>query len=782
MEILTLLKANIRRKKETFISILLLTAIVTAMTTSIISVRDNYQTATQNAFEKSDSGDIVALITTNNLTDKLKENIENSTLVERVNYYESIVAHRIEGRGQEYTDTQFLTKMRDEVKLFNEDLSGFEDEIPELQKGEVYLPLGFKALLDCNVGDTLTIHFYSDQPKEFILKGFVQEPSMGAMSIGWKQVFISDEDYDQLYETYIPFESEDTPVSMTILDIHEASNAALSPTKFHRDLNLETKFADLSYGALNKDQSIRYSTLMPEIILDIVLAFVLFLFMVVLIIMSHSIATEIEIDYVTLGILKSQGFTKNKIKRLFLFQYLLTQVIGIIAGVIVSVPIEQTISNVFQLVTAVLPYHGISIWKCFMITVAILLISTILIVIKTQKIARISPIRAISGGREEIYFDSRFNAPIIKRVLLPSLSLRQFTSGKMRYIGTIFITALLVFSMIAVNLIGNLLTSNKALKAMGLNLPDVGIYFESDEFIVDWEEIDKTVESYSAVTGKNSETHIYAGLNGETLDCQANEYPEYITTLKGRAPIYDNEIVITEMVGELLEIGMGDEVTVSYGEQENLYIVSGVFQSTRDAGMSFAMSYKGAERIGVNTYSSRYYILEDTSKIHDIADKLKKQYGEDAKIMLYNEEDNGMMEQLDLIVSALKAIIYSFSLLFALIVVGMVCTRTFTQERTDIGIFKAIGFTSHKLRLNFAVRFMIIAAVGSVLGIVMSIFLSAKMLGAIFSLMGISYIVLDFTLTAIFIPVLTICFSFAVFAYLASRKVKKVAIRELVVE
>lgn len=781
MEILTLLKANIRRKKGTFISILLLTAIVTAMTTSIISVRDNYQTATENAFEESDSGDIVALILTNNLTDKLKENIKNSNLVERVNYYESITAHRIEGRGQEYTDTQFLTKMRDGIKLFNEDLSGFEDVIPKLQSGEVYLPLGFKALLDCNVGDTLTVHFYSEQTEEFILKGFVQEPSMGAMQIGWKQVFISDEDYNQLYEIYIPFESEDTPVSMTILDIHQSSNSELSPAKFHRELNLETKFADLSYGVLNKNQSIRYSTLMPEIILDIVLAFVVFLFMVVLIVMSHSIATEIEIDYVTLGILKSQGFTKNKIKRLFLFQYLLTQAVGIIAGVIISVPIEQTISNVFQLVTAVLPYHGISIWKCFMITVAILLISAILIVIKTQKIARISPIRAISGGREEIYFDSRFNAPIIKKALLPSLSLRQFTSAKMRYIGTIFITALLVFSMIAVNLIGNLLTSNKTLNVMGLELPDIGIYFESDNIKVDWAETDKIVESYSAIMKKNSETSIYASLDGETLCCKAYEYPEYIDTLKGRAPIYDNEVVITEMVGELLEIGIGDEVTVSYGEQENLCIVSGIFQSTQDAGMSFAMGYKGAEKIGITTYLSRYYLLEDTSKIHDIADKLKEQYGEDAKIMLYEEVDV-VLEQMDLIVSVLKGIIYSFSLLFALIVVGMVCTRTFTQERTDIGIFKAIGFTSHKLRLNFAVRFMIIAAIGSILGIIISVFLSAKMLGAVFSLMGVSYIVLDFTVTAVFIPILTICFSFAVFAYLASRKVRKVAIRELVVE
>lgn len=782
MEIITLLKANIRRKKGTFISILLLTAIVTAMTTSIFSVKSNYQTAMEASFEESDSGDILALIPTVDLTDELREKVENSSLVERVEYHDSIVTRGVECGDNEYTDAQFMSAMRDGIKLFNEDLSGFENSIPTLQSGEIYLPLGFKPLLECNVGDTLIFHLYTDETAEFKLRGFVQEPFCGSMTIGWKQVFISDEDYDEVYERYIPCESEDNKINITIMNIHQSADSGLSPAKLQRELNLETKFSDLSEGGLNKDQSIRYSTLMPEIILDIVLAFVVFLFMIILIIMSHSIATEIEIDYVTLGIMKSQGFTKNKIRLLFLLQYLIAQAVGIIIGMIVSVPIERSISGIFQLVTGVLPDRGISIGKCIFVTASILLVSAVLIVIKTRKIAKISPVRAISGGREEVFFDSRLNAPIFKNALSASLSLRQFTSAKMRYIGTIFIAALLTFSMITVNLIGVLLSSDKALRAMGLEIYDVVIDYDPDKFPDCWEEADKIVGSHSAVRVKNSQSAGYASIDGETLRYQSYENPEYITTLKGRAPLYDNEIVITEMVGELLGIGMSDEVTVSYGNQEERFIVTGIFQSGSDSGMTFAMNFNAAEKIGIDTSRAyRYYIIENKSKVNDISDELKMRYGDDTRIVL-NEEDNSVMAEYDLIVAALKAIIYTFSLFFAFVVVGMVCTRTFTQERTDIGIFKAIGFTSRKLRFSFAVRFMIVAAVGSALGIVLSILLSAKMLGAVFSLIGISYIVLEFTLDAVLIPVLTICLSFAVFAYVASWKVKKVAVRELVIE
>lgn len=783
MEILTLLKANFRRKKGTFISILLLTAIVASMTVSIFSVRENYQTAMETAFEESGSGDIIAIINVSNLTDELRDKLENSELIERVECFDAVVSDGIYSDEHEDSNAQIITTMRDGIKLFNESLSGFETEIPELQRGEIYLPLGLKPELECDIGDKVNLRIFSDETAEFEVRGFVQEPGFGSMTIGIKQVFISDEDFNEFHEKNITYESGRVRENLTLMNVFQSPDSDLSAAKLQRKLNLETKFSDLSWLAFNKDQIMRYSTLMPEIVLDIVLAFVVFLFVIILIIMSHSISTEIEIDYVTLGIMKSQGFTKDKIRVLFLFQYLLAQTVGLVIGVIVAVPLEMSISNIFQLVTAVLPDRGVSIVNCLIVTALILLISAVLIVIKTRKIAGISPIRAISGGREEIYFDSRLNAPIFKKALSASLSLRQFTSAKMRYIGTIFIATLLTFSMITVNLIGVLLSSDEALRAMGLEIMDVAIQFDNDKFPSDWEETDRIVGSYSDIEEKNSQTTGYASIDGENLYFQAYESPEYIKTMKGRSPNYDNEIVITEMVGDMLEIDMGDEVTVSYGDKDGIFIVSGIYQSGSDSGMAFAMGFEAAEKIGINTSKGwRYYILEDRAKDKAISDELKERYGDDVKIILGSDEENSISAEYDTIVTSLKGIIYSFSLIFAFVVVGMVCSRMFTQERTDIGIFKAIGFTSRKLRFGFAGRFMIVAVIGSALGIVMSILLSAKMLGAIFSLIGISHIVLEFTPYSVFVPVITLCLSFAVFAYVASWKVKKVAVRELVTE
>lgn len=784
MEILTLLKANIRRKKGTFISIMVLTIIIVTCMTAIVSVRDNYGNALEEAFEYADCGDSTAFVRTDYLTEEIRAAVENSELVERVEYYDAIVTNGTTVGENADGNSYFLMELPEGIRLFNENLDGFEEDIPTLKEGEIYFPLGLKEKLKCNVGDTVRVELLADGYAEFVIKGFVQEPSQGAMMIGWKQIFISEEDFINLYEQYKPLETEKISLDFTMVRIYQSEDSDLSLAKFQRQLNLETKIIDVASGAITLEQSVRYSTLLPDVVTNIVLVFVVFLYVIVLIVMSHSISTEIEIDYVTLGVLKSQGFSKGKIRIIIMMQYLLAQVVGIILGNVIAVPIERKISAICQGITAVLPERGLSVGKSILYTSIILLTSVILILIKTRKVAKISPVRAILGGRETIFFDSRLNAPISKKALSPSLSLRQITSAKKRYIGTAFIVAILTFSMITVNLTGNLLTSRSALAAMGLSIADIQVYYNNRENFDHWDEVEDIITSHSAIQEKNVIITGYASVNGENLYCEIYKYPEYISgVFKGREPLYDNEILITEMVADALDLKLGDEVTVTFQNGEDSFIISGFFQSGSDSGMAFAMNFTGAEKLGADTsYGYHCYVMEDKSKVEKVAEEIQEQYGEELVVEAFLEENNPVFNEYDMIVDALKVLIYGFSVLFAFVVVQMVCTKTFVQERTDIGIYKAMGFTSHKLRWGFAVRFFFIALLGSVLGVGLSVLFSGKMLGMALSLIGLSRVSTIFTTATVTVPMAAISISFAVFAYLASRKIKSVAVRELVVE
>ena len=119
MEILTLLKANIRRKKGTFISIMLLTTIIVTIITVVFSVRDNYDNALDNALEYVDSGEINAYIKTDILTDELRKSVENSSLVEKVEYIDSIATNGATIGENTDGNSYFMMEMTDKIKLFN---------------------------------------------------------------------------------------------------------------------------------------------------------------------------------------------------------------------------------------------------------------------------------------------------------------------------------------------------------------------------------------------------------------------------------------------------------------------------------------------------------------------------------------------------------------------------------------------------------------------------------------------------------------------------------------
>lgn len=787
MELLILLKANIKKKKSAFISIALLMMIVTSVLTAILSAVDNYNGGLEKAFETANSGDTVLFIDKEYLTDELKESVENNRLVKSVAYFDTLVASRIACGEKHDGNSEFLQKMRDGIKLFSSDLNRFEDKAPELKAGEVYLPLGMKDKIYCNVGDTVTFDFSGNIDADFKIAGFVQEPSFGAQTIGWKQAFISDEDYDRLNEKLEKSEKNMGEVSSAlIMAIYKADSCDFSAGKFQRELNLETGIIDNSHGALTKDQTIRYSTLMPEVLTKLFTVFAAFLFLIVLILISHSISTDIQTDYVTFGILKSQGFSRKKLSHLFFAQYLIAEALGVFLGTFLSIPIESVITNACRLITGTMPNRGISAGKSLLLIGCILLTSAVLIFIKTLPLGKISPVKAISGGKEDIYFDSRIKLPISKKLLSFTIAARQFTSAKRKYLGAVFISVILIFFMLTINLIMNLMTSKNALLAMGTEFADIAVYCSDSACEEYLSEIKNFISERAEIKEIFYSDYTYLSVNGENLMARIVRNPEKITPiLKGRAPIYDNEIVITEMIAETIEKNVGDKVKITAKDREAEYIISGLYQTTNDSGMCFAFSENAVNRLFDYKVLNMSIMLseKDNGRAEEIVEMLEKKYDGDDNVSFgaYNINNYigaGIIEIIDI----MRVLIYVLSAFFALITVKMVCTRALLQERTDIGIYKALGYTVRSLRLGFGFRFLITAVLGTVLGIAVSLLFSSKLLGLGLSLVGLSHLPTEIDFISVIIPSVMLTLCFFVFAYWASGKIKRIKIRELVTE
>ena len=453
MEILTLLKANIRHRKGSFTSIIILMIIISMSFTAILSVKDNCTNSIINALDSVNAGDLSVYISSHRLTDDLLESVQNHSSVKEVVVKEAVATFGAEFSDQSDANSWFMIELTDEYRLLNDDLTGYAEETPALSKGEMYIPQGLNTKLGCNIGDKIQVATLGGE-REFTIKGFVVEPVCGCMNMGWKQVFVSDEDFAELQQDAIDNETDDYRADHRILQIYKA-DSSVTDSEFKRQLNLDTGIVDNSLGALLKSaQSVYYTNIFPDIILSVLIVFVIFLVIIVLIVMAHSVSTSIEMEYVNLGVLKSQGFSQGKIRTIFVLQYLVAEFIGAVVGVALAVPLINIFGNIFQPILAIPAENNISFLTSILFTVGVLVVSSLFVFVITHKIGRISPMKAISGGKNDIYFTSRLNAPISPKTLSASLALRQFTSNKRRYFGTFVIIAILTFFMITMNVLG----------------------------------------------------------------------------------------------------------------------------------------------------------------------------------------------------------------------------------------------------------------------------------------------------------------------------------------
>lgn len=781
MEILTLIKANIRRKKGSFVSVILLTLIITMSVTTILSIKESAFKGINNAHEICDTPDLLVLYRSDNFTDDLVEKIKSDDRVKRVDIADSILTEKATMGNEDYGNIMLLIKSDENIRLLKSDLNGIAENNPELQKGDIYVPQGLLTVLHGKVGEKIYIETL-DGEHEFIVKGILLEPTMGASVIGYKSLCISDEDFSEISSSVSEAETEDMHGLGKNLKIYKADDCTLTNGQFRRQLNLDTGVTNMSIGSLTKDMSIHYTTLFPEIVSSALIVFVMFLLVIVVIVTVHSISVEIETNYVTFGVLKAQGFNKNKIRMLFLCQYLLAEIIGAVLGISLSIPLIKLTSNIFVTITAIPAVTSVPAGIIALILAALFLLSAVSIFFVTMKINKISPVRAISGAKKEIYFDSRMNVPISKKFLSPSLALRQFTSAKRRYAGTLVIVAILVFFMMTITQLANALNSKSAMESMGAIVSEVNISPKEKLSDNEYKMIENEIERFSKIKKSYYLNQRYFSLDGEEMHCTIYKDPSIIPVLKGRSPIYDNEIAVSPILLDEFNLKIGDEVTIGWRDKKEKYIISGTVPLMNDVGRSFIMSYAASEKIGYDAILWGCYSLEnggDESLNAKIVDTLNEKFGDIIEAEVVGDL---LDDTYDIAINAMQMIIYVFSVLFAFVVTHMVCSKAFIQERTDIGIYKAVGFTSGHLRLQFAVRFLIVSILGSAAGALLSVMFSGKVLSGLLRSIGITRFAVDFTAFTFAAPIALICVCLFIFAYFVSRKIKNVAVRELVVE
>ena len=775
MEMFTILKANIKHKKGAFKSIIALTALIVFAFTVTVSNNDNISLALTRSHTYTNTPTFTVLAAKEKMPDDIAEKILTHEQVKSVKITECISIDDLNADGKGTSLVSFFYKASEPIyRVFNENSSDYNLNPEPLKEGEIYVPYPLTSICSAKIGSVISFG-NDEQEQKFIVKGFIEEPFLGAAPIGTKRVFISDSDFERIYNSV---ENENFG---RIFDIGITLAEGADSDSVKKELNDMYGIIDNSVISLSRAQTDGYTKIYSDIASKILYIFVLLLTVIAVISICHSISVSIEMEYVNLGVLKAEGFTSDKIRLFYILQYLTAEIIGTAVGFLISIPALFGMNRLFFSITGILSEPDISVLISVIMSILLIIITMLFVLLATRKAAKISPVRAISGGKSEVYFDSRLNLPLKAKPLSFFLGLRQFTSRIKSYGGSVFIVALLIYFMMSVTVLTEKISSEFT---VGIVYPNITVHM-NDEF-----DIKKMSEAEQAVLDIDAGAKVlfsyvgYIMAEDKEIQCFAYSRPaEVLKVLDGRMPIYDNEVAVTEISAELLGKKIGDTLAIG-GENAEDFIITGTYQTFNDLGKSILITAEGRYRID-KTMPLLGAELSDISLLKNVENAVEEKFGEYIKFTEINETDNSGNETealLKLVCNILVAAIYTVSIIFAAVVVGMICSKNFIKERTDIGIMRALGFTVNNLRIQFALRFMLVALIGSILGGIASYFFTTPLIVTILRIVGLTQLENGIGFTTFILPAVLITLSFLIFSYLAAKKIKSIEIRELILE
>ncbi|MBP5379973.1 MAG: hypothetical protein J6Y64_10600, partial [Ruminococcus sp.] len=434
--ILKLMRAHIRHGKDVFFGIILLMSLLTFSFSGTVSNADELRAALEQNFQEAGVGDINVFIYDDMLTDEMLVSLEEDSQVEKYSTEKVLMLMlKPEIEGEEAESVLEFRRYYDDINVFNDSFNGFTDD-NVLNRGEVFLPYKLKMNKKLKPGASISFTTSRGNKEVFTIKGYYEDPELGATTISNNRCVISAEDYDRLLSEELDHIDSIKRILLLQDEIHILGANRITATDLRRHITQDTALIKSANVVFSRQNIMDCFEMYSNTGKRGMVVFTLILLTVILITMHNSISASVEMEYTDLGILRSMGFQVNQIRLVYVAKYVFALIIGSILGILVSIPVCAVLIRMWMNITCILTGTSVAVLKCAILSLVMIFICIFFILIATSKIAHISPIMAISGGRNEVHFDSRLNFRIRKHSLSLSLVLRQLNTHRRSYTGT----------------------------------------------------------------------------------------------------------------------------------------------------------------------------------------------------------------------------------------------------------------------------------------------------------------------------------------------------------
>lgn len=785
--------ANIRKTKSASQALVVMFIIAAFMLNAGLLVVINYGSYFDTLKEELLPADAYYLIPDALYTDEVTSYIDSSEHIQKTQKHDLLwLGSKILSKGKEQSYTVLFHNMDETREICKWKFVG--EHLPA-EEMSVYVPDIFKAVSGYDLNDKIELKYTDVETDEektlsFTVKGYTEDIFFSSTDTGCMGFYLPEDTYQKvedilnnpMYRAHVVFTDLDdvnntSVIESGIREILKLNSASLMAG----DMSSMLVVIDLELIEMSR-------CMMASMVSAMMVVFAVIIVIVCLLVVRFRIVNSIEEDVMKIGSLKSIGYTSRQIILSMLLQFLLIASVGSLAGIALSYPVLPTISTVFEQQSGLKWEQGfdgvISLSAFFML----LLIVAIATLIAARRVRKLNPINALRG--ETTVHKYKKNHLQLEKATgrLPVLLAFKSVLQSMKH--NIMITVILI-SVTFVGAFGVIMYYNTAIdtkafaEVPGFEICNAIAVLNPEK---DQTEAVKTIENMDTVWKVQYLDEVKVKVEGSEASAYVMEdYSKRETMLvyEGRYPDAKNEITLAGVLAERLHKTINDTVIVSFGDQEEVFKVVGLSNGSSMGGLNTSILAEDFIRLNPDYKQQSLYIyLDKGTDAAVFIESLKSQF--DKELLLgaanFDKEMADGMASYQNIVAAMGLAMLIITLLIVALVLYFVISSSVIRKKRELGIQKAIGFTTFQLMNELSISFTVPIILGSVIGSLLGAFYTNPLMSATMKGMGImkaGFIVDPYWIIAF--GAATIVFSYLL-SMLVTWRIRKISAYALVTE
>lgn len=720
---------NLKKEKSSFVSfgvIILITALILNCAAVLLSQVDRTYEEKLSSINTADVNVIVPRIQSSS---KLENNLRDLSSVEKL---ESHTAVMVEATVKDFNGADFSMN----TVFYNMDakrnVNNFElvSESKNDVENPIYIPLYVSDFGGFDLGDNI-VYAIDGKSRSFTVAGVIEEMQYGNYGSGLLCAYLPKEDFEEFADVY----SEKTVVEYSM-----SVNSGASLDKTKEDISKVIEHNGVMTLSLLDSESVKGTrTMVTDLLILILTAFSLIILAVSVFLSNFKVKNAIDCEIINMSVLKALGYTSAQIVWGITLPYALVSLIFALSGVGLSYALLPVLCSVLTVQSGFSFAVSFDLLSFICVTVILVGVVTFFTFISARKIKKTQPIDGLRGNtstkgakKNRLPLDKTKGNTKLLLVLKQMIATKK--QNVMLFLVSFVLTVLIAFSG---TLFYNVVVKpENFMSALSDEVADVIMIPKEDSIskleakLGDDNRVENSLQ-YMSCSVKIEDKAV------TSFACEDFSKVRNDVCYMGTNPKEVDEIALGSAFEESFKIG--DTVSVTVDDITKSFEVTGFVQSVNLQGELCQLSTEGYNSLlDEKQTPSLYVYLENPENAEEVVKEYKADYPELLADTINSYKLQKEAQDMYMgITMVLVVAIFVVTILVVLFILYIVIKSLLVKRRQELGIYKAMGYTSSQLISQTAGSFMLVSIIATLLSSVLAMFYMPAVYGFIFEALGV---------------------------------------------